>query len=393
MKYKNIPDLYLIKGKIVFRKHITVNGKSFNIWKTLGNPEDFSENELIKITTKLRKETYEKILNFGNVKKVEKNSVERNVKTILQEKTNETVKPKLKFESKPTFTKEPTLEEIFEKFFSWYKAVRKESTYKVELKRSRNLIRFFGKDFSFLKIGTKEIEEYRIYRINQGASKSTINKDLRLLSTVINRAVEFEWIPEHKLYRKSLLFREIKNERVRYLSKEEEEKLLQVLESGKNKTLKNIVLLSLHTGMRLGEILNLKWENVDFKNKILILFPDQTKNKKRHVIPLNKTAYKVLKEQETMKLLKCPYVFHRNGRKINSIKDGFKSALKKAGIEDFRFHDLRHTFASRLVQRGIDLYVVKELLNHSSIMVTQRYAHLRLENMKKAVEILEKESD
>ncbi|PMP95234.1 MAG: hypothetical protein C0169_05570, partial [Thermodesulfobacterium geofontis] len=344
MKYKNIPDLYLIKGKIVFRKHITVNGKSFNIWKTLGNPEDFSENELIKIVTKLRKKVYEKILKFRDVKKVEKNSVEGVVKAILQEEAGKTVKHKLKFESEPIFTKEPTFGEILEKFFSWYKAVRKKSTYKAELKRSRNLIRFFGKNFPFLRIGTKEIEEYRIYRINQGTSKSTINKDLRLLSTVINRAVEFEWIPEHKLYRKPLLFREVKNERVRYLSKEEEERLLQVLDSGKNKILKNVVLLSLHTGMRLGEVLNLKWENVDFKNKVLVLFPDQTKNKKRHVIPLNKIAYKALKEQETMKLLKCPYVFHRNGRKIKSIKDGFKNALKKAGIEDFRFHDLRHTF-------------------------------------------------
>jgi site-specific recombinase XerD len=97
-----------------------------------------------------------------------------------------------------------------------------------------------------------------------------------------------------------------------------------------------------------------------------------------------------MKEQKQLEVPGCPYVFHRRGRKVRSVKEGFKNALKKAGIEDFRFHDLRHTFASRLVQMGVDLYVVKELLNHSSITVTQRYAHLRLENVKRAVEMLEK---
>ena len=166
-----------------------------------------------------------------------------------------------------------------------------------------------------------------------------------------------------------------------------------MLNNSKNRLLRNIVLFAIHTGMRLGEILNLTWDNINFENRLIILFPEQTKNGKRHLIPMNKVVYEILKEEESLKVAGCPYVFHRNGRKVKSIRDGFRNALRKAKIEDFRFHDLRHTFASRLVQKGIDLYVVKELLNHSSVTITERYAHLRLENMRKAVEILEKEFD
>ncbi len=385
MKYKNIPDLYLIKGKIVFRKHIKANGKELNIWKTIGKPEDHSEEELREIANKLRNKFCGHTQNENKSKTEKSNTSKKNDKKPLT--------PLYFFSSKEDNKKQPSFKEILDKFFAWYSAVRKRSSYERELYRAKNLLRFFGRNYPLTKIGIKEVEEYKIYRLNQGVKKSTINKDLRLLSTIINRAVEFGWIESHVLYKKPLLIDNVKNERVRYLTKEEEERLFSVLNNSKNRLLRNIVLFAIHTGMRLGEILNLTWDNINFENRLIILFPEQTKNGKRHLIPMNKVVYEILKEEESLKVAGCPYVFHRNGRKVKSIRDGFRNALRKAKIEDFRFHDLRHTFASRLVQKGIDLYVVKELLNHSSVTITERYAHLRLENMRKAVEILEKEFD
>ncbi|HCP10161.1 MAG TPA: integrase [Thermodesulfobacterium commune] len=117
--------------------------------------------------------------------------------------------------------------------------------------------------------------------------------------------------------------------------------------------------------MRKKEILSLKWNNVKLDLKCIILELWETKNKRRYVVPLNQKAWKVIKRRLAERVPKCEYVFYRNGKKVNSIKRAFENALRRAGIEDFHFHNLRHTFASRLVQKGVDLYVVKELLNHS----------------------------
>jgi len=199
---------------------------------------------------------------------------------------------------------------------------------------------------------------------------------------MINRAVEFEWISEHKLYKKPVLIKETDNQRLRYLTEEEEKKLLEAI---KNPLLKDIVIFALNTGMRKNEILNLKWTSVNFNLRSVILEPHETKNKRRHILPLNKAAWEVIERRYKEKADSCEFVFHRNGKPIRCIKEGFKTALRKAGITDFRFHDLRHTFASRLIQKGVDLYVIKELLNPTEITTTQRYAHLRIDNLRKAV--------
>jgi len=237
------------------------------------------------------------------------------------------------------------------------------------------------------EINLESVENYKSWRLSQGVKPTSINKELRFLASMINRAVEFEWIPRHKLYRIPILIKGVNDARLRYLSTEEEEKLLNAI---RNPLLKDVVIFALNTGLRRCEILSLKWKNVDLKNKCLILESGQTKNKKRHVLPLNSTAWKVIKNRLKEKAENCEFVFHRGGKPVKSIRGAFENALKRAGIEDFRFHDLRHTFASRLVQKGVDLYVVKELLNHSDIQTTQRYAHLKLDNLKKAVEMLER---
>jgi len=358
--YKGIKNLYLIKGKLVFRAHIREKGQEKHVWKTIGTPESFTDEKLREIVSDLLKE-----VNLSTRQEKTKKSQQKPPKV-----------PSLKF---------PSLGEIITKFLEWYKETRKPSSYERHRKSSLHVIRFFGKDIPIDQLNNGKIEEYKLWRKKQNVSPVTINKELRFISTLINKAVEFEWIPHHKLYKKPILIKGVDNKRLRYLTEDEEKRLLEAV---KSPLVKDIVILALNTGLRKGEILSLKWSNVKIEIKCIILEPHETKNKRRHVVPLNHKAWEVIERRLKEKREDCPYVFHREGEKVKCIRKTFEKALKSANIKDFRFHDLRHTFASRLVQKGVDIYVVKDLLNHSDVTITQRYAHLRFDNLREAVEKL-----
>lgn len=145
--------------------------------------------------------------------------------------------------------------------------------------------------------------------------------------------------------------------------------------------LRPIVITALNTGMRRGEILRLRWGHVDFcYNQIKV---EKTKGGRTRSIPMNRAARSVL--QFVSKT--GAYVFSAE-KALKTVKRSFATACRKAGIEKFRFHDLRHTFASDLVRRGIDLVTVMGLLGHSSITVTMRYAHSQKDEKTRAVEAL-----
>ncbi|MDD5491202.1 MAG: site-specific integrase [bacterium] len=176
------------------------------------------------------------------------------------------------------------------------------------------------------------------------------------------------------------LFKE-NNKRIRYLELKEIKSLLDVC----SKHLKPIVITALNTGMRKGEILGLKWKDLDFKQDFIYL--EHTKNNELREIPMNKVLKDTLLSIEKNPL--SEYVFcDKDGSSFKEVKRSFGTAMKKAGIKDFRFHDLRHTFASHLVMNGIDLLTVKELLGHKSIEMTLRYAHLSPNHKRRAVELL-----
>ena len=142
--------------------------------------------------------------------------------------------------------------------------------------------------------------------------------------------------------------------------------------------------------VRQGEILNLKWQDIDFSRRVITVH--KTKNKDPKVIPLNNTAIEILSGKSRVVTI-SGYVFStQNGTMISrwNLQREFKHALRKAEIENFRFHDLRHTFATRLVQSGIDLYTVSKLLGHRDITTTQRYAHHYPESLRSGVEVLDK---
>jgi integrase len=141
--------------------------------------------------------------------------------------------------------------------------------------------------------------------------------------------------------------------------------------------------------MRRGEILNLRWNDVDFKSRMVTV--RNTKSRKYRMIPMNKELTETLREIKIWGS-DAGYVFaHNDGKPLGSIRtafDNLRRKLRTEGVPHFRFHDLRHTFASHLVMSGADLVLVKELLGHSSITMTMRYSHLSEEHKRAAVEAL-----
>ncbi len=142
--------------------------------------------------------------------------------------------------------------------------------------------------------------------------------------------------------------------------------------------------------MREGNIIGLTWDMVDLFRRVIIL--DKTKNDEHLAIPIDDTLLETFKELSRVRSIHCNLVFHREGKPIyqKQLERALSRACGKAGIEDFRFHDLRHTFASLLIQSGEDLYTVQRLLGHKDAMMTQRYAHLTHERFVSAVSNLDR---
>jgi integrase len=221
------------------------------------------------------------------------------------------------------------------------------------------------------------IERYKKKRIDE-VSPASVNRELACLKHMFTKGIEWDMTDSNPV-KKVKLLRE-SNERLRYLSSEQAIRLFENCPAH----LKPIVLTALYTGMRKSEILKLKWEAVDLEHRII--FVKDTKNNQVREIPINNLLTSALKEIR----FKSPYVFsNKNGRPYGTVRKSFEGAVKKADIKDFRFHDLRHTFASHLVMSRVDLMTVKELLGHKTIKMTLRYAHLPPSHKRRAIESLE----
>ena len=270
--------------------------------------------------------------------------------------------------------------EVSKEFLEKYSKVNKRSWKRDEKIVNLHLNKFFGNKFIY-EIKEKDIEEYKKERLLMGIKHSTLNRELACLKTILNKAKEWgyiEQIPKIKLFKEN-------NQRVRYLTEEEEERLLKIAPQ----PLKSMVILALNTGMRQGEILNLKWRDIDLKESIIII--QDSKSKEKRILPMNQTTKDLF-----LNLLSTggkEYVFEsKNGDRYSEsyIQHLFEKIVKQAGIKDFRFHDLRHTFASRLVMAGVNLKTIQELLGHKTFTMTLRYSHLSPDIKKQAVEILDK---
>lgn len=249
------------------------------------------------------------------------------------------------------------------------RANNKESSYTRNVVISKQLLKFFGKK-ALSQVTVKSIEEYKAVR-KKKVEPASVNRELAMLKHIFNKAKAWGHARENPV-EKVKFYRE--PERIRYLSPEEIRRLFDIMKKENKKAphLKPMVILALYTGMRRGEILWLKWSEVDFENRIIHLAT--SKSGKPRTIELCDTVY------NTLAVLKhtSKYVFpsDKTGRPFTDIKNAFHALIKKAAIQDFRFHDLRHTFASLNAMRGENAFVIKELLGHSTLEMSLRYSHL-----------------
>ena len=294
-------------------------------------------------------------------------------------------KPEVKpLEEKPK--NDLTFETFYKEYYlEWCKG--RQVYYKSLKKYLLNRIPDWFKKLKLNEIGIRELELLQTQLLNEGKSIATCNRYLSVIKASFTKAYEWEFIPEGRLK----TIRKVKNlkgevKRLRYLTEEEIRALLANCEPH----LYPIVFTALNTGMRKSEILGLKWSNVDLKNNLILL--EKTKNGERREIPINQALKRVLLDLFVNRRLDTDYVFVNpaTGKRYIDIKRSFATACKKVGIKDFRFHDLRHTFASHLVMNGVDLKTVQELLGHKKLSMTLRYAHLSQAHKREAVKAIEK---
>jgi len=273
--------------------------------------------------------------------------------------------------------KKITLKEFSEDYLKFSKANKAESSYKRDKLSMKHLTEAFGSRI-FAKITTQDIELYKITR-REKVSGATVNRELACLSHMFTVAVNWKILTLNPV-KNVKKFKEPPG-RLRHLTMEELDRLID----SSSETLKPIIIMAYNTGMRKSEILQLKWENVDLASRTITVV--KSKNNEIRVIPINRWLHETLVSLPSYREHK--FVFTRkNGECVACIKTAFDNALLRSGITDFRFHDLRHTFASHLVMNGENLKTVQQLLGHKDIKMTMRYSHLSKDYVQKAVDSL-----
>lgn len=309
------------------------------------------------------------------------------------------------------------LREFLSKHYApWVKANRKDG--EATMKRLESCFGDYGTK-RLTEMDALLVEKWRTGRLKAGRAPATVNRDITALKAALSKAVEWGVIDSHPL--EKVKPAKVPDEgRVRYLDEAEEKRLRAALDAreeviraarrsgnewrkARNLELlpdldampfadhiKPLVLLAMNTGLRRGELFNLKWTDVDLVRAQLTVRAAGAKSAKVRHVPLNREARNTLKGWQETTGTKIGYVFPgKGGGRLDNIKKAWGKVLEDAKLDDFHFHDLRHHFASRLVMAGADLYVVKELLGHATIAMTERYAHLAPEHKAAAVALLE----
>lgn len=284
-------------------------------------------------------------------------------------------------------------EEMMLAYLQAGKAEKRPNGYQRDIGITRHLRAQFG-GLDVASITPVMIREYVAARRGIVAD-GTINRELCVLSAAINYArTELEWPINNSVTGRKPRPAE---GRVRWLTREEADRLIETARlEPQAQHLADFIMLALNTGCRRDELLRLEWRRVDLDARLIHLDPEHTKTARRRSIPLNADAMAAMRSRRLVHATHCPtspWVFcHADGTRIGDVKHGFGTACRRAGIEDFRIHDLRHTCAAWLVTAGVTLQAVRDLLGHTTIKMTERYAHLAPENVRAAVAQIESSS-
>jgi integrase len=276
----------------------------------------------------------------------------------------------------------PLLEEIAAEYLKYYRANRKPRS----VERHEMAYKALSRELAGKRLSTITplvLEQYKQTRKEQGRSEVTINRELAFLKNLFTMAIQWGRAHENPV-KQVQMFRE-DNGRTRFLTNEEEVRLLS--ECGAH--LRPVVIAAIHTGFRKSELLSLTWGNVNFRHQLVTVEAGYAKNSEARSVPMTSLLTETLKPIRINGDPKSSVFRNSAGKPYRNISTAFNSAVKRARITDFTFHDLRHTFASRLVMRGVDLTTVKELMGHKHINMTLRYAHLAPGHKRSAISVLD----
>lgn len=309
----------------------------------------------------------------------------------------------------------PSLRDFIEEtYMPWFKAHHKGHE-KTQHTLSNNFDPIMSQRLD--AITGRDLEQIRTGWMQAGNKASTVNRKMGSISGVFSRAVEWEYIDTHPLAKLKQLKVDSKGV-IRYLTADENKRLREATDARQDEMraeresantwrtdrhrepmpsllelpftdhLKPMVLVSLNTGMRRGELFDLKWSAVNFDTKTITVAGATTKTSDTRHIPMNKETIGVL-EAWKKQVSKSPYVFPgQGGGRFEDVKSAWLKLLERAQIDGFRWHDMRHDFASRLVMAGVPLNTVRDLLGHADIKMTLRYAHLAPGTKAAAVELI-----
>lgn len=275
-------------------------------------------------------------------------------------------------------------ERVAEQYTEWARVNKRGWGQSDRFKQGALRTHFRGKPIN--QITPWLIEKYKLWR-QAGVKAATVNRDLSLLSHIFTKAIEWEHLSEHPM--KGGKVKKLPGEamRERILAPEEEVGLL----GEASRALRPLLILALDTGLRYGEIVGLTWDRVDLRQQEIVL--TQTKNGRYRRVPLTARVLETLRAQAATPA-PCGLVFSRgNGERLRSVREAFLGACARARLSGLRFHDLRHTFATRLVTSGVDIVTVQRLLGHQTLAMTQRYAHPTSADMRRAIRTLNSMSE
>ncbi|MDA2918528.1 site-specific integrase [Desulfobacterota bacterium AH_259_B03_O07] len=276
----------------------------------------------------------------------------------------------------------PTFSEFGDEYIKHVRDTVKKRSWQ----RDKYPLKYFGDlfgDETLSKISISDIDVYKTIRLKK-VEPATVNRELQCIRHLFNIAKRNKkFFGENPVSASGLI--KVDNQVERILSAKEEQLLLKVSPA----YLRDIILIALNTGMRRGEILNLQWSWIDLGNNIITLPQTHTKSRKARKIPINSKLRKIILELK-LKTGGSEFVFpsdqSRTGH-LEWVKRSFITACKKAGINGLRFHDLRHTAATRMVESGANIVAIKEILGHTDLKTTMRYAHPDA-SLKDAVELI-----
>jgi integrase len=266
-----------------------------------------------------------------------------------------------------------TLKDIENEYIRYVEETKQLRTSRKRKEQLRTLKSYF-QDKILNRITPGDIDDYKSFRL-KNVKPATVNRELATLRHIFNLARRNKkFYGDNPVSIAGLLSED--NHRDRVLIPDEEERLM----SNSSDHLKPILATALNTGMRRGEILSLTWNNVDFDNNLFIINASNNKSKKTKRIPINsylKTMLLELKFRNQIANEVNEYVFLGDDNKpLKDIKTAFKNACRRARVEGLRFHDLRHTAGTRMLESNVNIVAISEILGHSSIDITKkRYLH------------------